>query len=317
MGNILVTGANGFVGKALVAHLRIIFDSVFIAVRHSAQYDGDNIYRIKDLSGDTDWGEALKDIDTVIHLAGRAHMVEDNQNIDLFRRINVEGTENIARQFFNAGGRRFIYLSSLKVNGDATNQRAFTEDDPAHPEDAYGKSKMEAEERLWKLKQGSDIEIVIIRPPLVYGPGVKANFLSMMNWLAKGIPLPLGAIYNKRSLVSLNNLLDLITKCIDHPAAADQVFFAADGEDLSTTELLVRLGSALGKPARLIPVPQPLLEQGLKLIGKKDVARKLCGSLTIDISKAKEKLGWMPVEDVDTGMRKTAEWYLKKIKRKR
>jgi nucleoside-diphosphate-sugar epimerase len=314
MNPILVTGANGFVGNALVAHLRRTFSSVSAVVRNSAPYIGDKAFRIKDITGDTDWGEAVKNIHTVIHLAGRAHMVGGNQALDLYRRVNVDGTENLARQFINAGGRRFIYLSSVKVNGDRTTGHAFTEEDPPDPTDAYGQSKMEAEERLWQLKQSADFELVLIRPPLIYGPGVKANFLNMMNWLARGIPLPFGAIYNKRSLISLNNLVDLITLCVDHPSAANQLFLAADGEDLSTTDLLVRLGIAMGRPARLIQIPQRFIEQGLHLIGKKHVARKLCGSLTTDIRKAMEMLGWNPVEDVDTGLKKTAQWYLNRMK---
>jgi nucleoside-diphosphate-sugar epimerase len=223
----------------------------------------------------------------------------------------VDGTLNLARQAAERGVQRFIFLSSVKVNGEQTlSGKQFAAQDKAVPVDAYAISKWEAEQGLLKIAQESRMEVVIIRPPLVYGPGVKANFLAMMRWLHKGLPLPLGAIQNKRSFVALDNLVDLVVTCLDHPAAANQVFLAGDGEDLSTPELLRRLGLALGSPARLLPVPVPLLKSGAALLGKSDMAQRLCGSLQVDISKARTLLGWSPPISVDEGLRRTAQFFL-------
>jgi nucleoside-diphosphate-sugar epimerase len=186
----------------------------------------------------------------------------------------------------------------------------FQANDIPNPQDPYAVSKYEAEQGLLEIAGKSDMEVVIIRPPLVYGPGVKANFLTMMRWLQKGIPLPLGAIHNQRSLVALDNLVDLMITCLDHPAAANQVFLAGDGEDLSTSELLRRLGLAMGKPARLLPVPVPLLQTGASLLGRCDMAQRLCESLQVDISKARNLLGWNPPISVDEGLRRTAQFFL-------
>ena len=202
-------------------------------------------------------------------------------------------------------------MSSIKVNGEATSYgQQFKASDPPAPTDPYAISKYEAEEGLRKIASETGMEVVIIRPPLVYGPGVKANFYSMMRWLDKGIPLPLGSIDNKRSLIALDNLVDLIVTCIDHPAAANQVFLAGDGEDLSTTDLLKRLAKAMDKPARLIPIPGRVLEFGAALLGKGDIARRICGSLQIDISKTGDLLGWQPPVTVDEALRKTAESFI-------
>ena len=234
-----------------------------------------------------------------------------------FRRINVDGTLNLARQATAAGVRRFIFISSVKVNGEATalDQPYFSDDVPA-PVDAYGISKMEAEHGLRRISEETGMEVVIIRPPLVYGPGVKANFLSMMRWLWNGIPLPLGAIHNKRSLVALDNLLDLIVTCVDHPAAKNKTFLVSDGEDLSTSQLLRRMGNALHRPARLLPIPASLLQIGAALVGRPDVAKRLCGSLQVDISKTRQLLGWNPPIRVDEGLRQTAEHWLENRSRR-
>ena len=222
-----------------------------------------------------------------------------------YRRVNVEGTLNLARQAADAGVRRFIFISSVKVNGEQTPPgKPFGAEDRPVPEDAYGISKWEAEQGLQQLAAETGMELVVIRPPLVYGPGVKGNFAAMIRLVEKGIPLPLGAIHNQRTLVALDNLVDLIIRCIDHPAAANQVFLAGDGEDLSTTELLRRLGKAMGRPVRLLPVPESLLVLGATLLGKQAVARRLLGSLQVDISKARDLLGWEPPLSVDEGLRR-------------
>jgi len=222
-----------------------------------------------------------------------------------YRKVNVEGTLNLARQAAKAGVSRFVYISSIKVNGEQTaSGKPFTPDDEPAPEDSYGVSKLEAETGLHEIASETGMEVVIIRPPLVYGPGVKGNFASMIKLVDKGLPLPLGAIHNKRSLVALDNLVDLITTCIDHPAAANQVFLAGDGQDVSTTELLRGVGRAMGKPARLIPVPAGMLMFGAGLLGKKAVGQRLLGSLQVDISKARNLLGWEPPLSVEEGLRR-------------
>jgi nucleoside-diphosphate-sugar epimerase len=236
---------------------------------------------------------------------------ESSDPLAEFRKVNVEGTLNLARQAAEAGVRRFIFISSIKVNGEGTPLGSpYRADAQPQPADSYGISKMEAEQGLRALAAETGMEVVIIRPTLVYGPGVKANFLSMMRWLHKGVPLPFGAIHNQRSLVALDNLVDLIVTCIDHPAAANQTFLVSDGEDLSTTELLRRMATALGKPARLLPVPSWLLEAGASILGKKALSQRLCGSLQVDISKTRELLGWTPPLSVDAALRKTAAHFL-------
>jgi nucleoside-diphosphate-sugar epimerase len=313
---VLMTGASGFVGQALLQRLKLSADHDVRAALRRENPDlptGTEIAVVGGLDVDTAWQEALSGVNVVIHTAARVHVMNDTLADPLaeFRRVNVEGTLNLARQAVEAGVRRFIFVSSIKVNGEDTPQgKPFTEDDTPAPADPYGISKCEAEEGLRQLAAGTGLEVVIIRPPLVYGPGVKANFLSMMRWLNKGVPLPLGAIRNQRSLVALDNLVDLITTCIDHPAAANQTFLAGDGEDLSTSELLRRMAAALGKPARLLPVPAWMLEVSAALLGRRAVAQRLCGSLQVDITKARTLLSWTPPVSVDEAMRKTARHFL-------
>ncbi len=313
---ILLTGATGFVGRELLERMVAQVDLQPVAVvRKSSAVLTNHVatFRVAGIEGDTDWRPALEGVDAVIHCAARVHVMHDSSSDPLaeFRKVNVDGTLNLARQAARAGVRRFIFISSIKVNGEGTElgKPYFADSHPA-PLDPYGVSKMEAEYGLRDLASETGIELVIIRPVLVYGPGVKANFRSMMNWLRMGVPLPLGAIHNKRSLVSLDNLVDLIVTCIDHPAAANQTFLVSDGEDLSTTELLRRMSLALGKPARLLPVPAALLESAAAMLGKKNVAQRLCGSLQVDISKTRELLGWAPPVSVDQALRMTADHYL-------
>jgi len=264
-----------------------------------------NVLEVQSLDANTDWTDSVTDQQVVIHTAARAHIMKDEAADPLteYRRINVDGTLNLARQAAEAGVRRFIFISSIKVNGEQTSfDKPFTAEDLPAPEDAYGISKYEAEQELMQIAADTGLEVVIIRAPLVYGPGVKGNFSSMMQVVKKGFPLPLGAINNLRSLVALDNLVDLIITCINHPAAANQVFLAGDGEDLSTTELLRGVAKAAGVPSRLIPVPASVLMFMASLVGKKEMAQRLIGSLQVDISKARDLLGWTPPLSVQEGL---------------
>lgn len=312
----ILTGASGFVGSALLDLLRGRSCEVRPIVRQDRELAG--AVAVGEIGLSTEWGAALQGADSVVHLAARVHVMNERSSDPLaeFRKVNVEGTLHLAREAVANGVRRFVYVSSIKVNGEATQPGIpFTAADVPAPSDAYGISKYEAEQGLLALARETGLEVVIIRPPLVYGPGVKANFLSMMRSLHKGVPLPLGAIHNSRSLVALDNLVDLIDTCLDHPAAANQVFLAGDEEALSTTELLLRLGNALNKPARLLPVPSWLLKVGAAMLGKRDAAMRLCGSLQIDTTMTRTILGWQPPVSVDEGLRATANYFLEHSRR--
>ncbi len=262
---------------------------------------------------DTDWTYALTKVDnTVIHLAARAHIMSDTAANPLteFRLVNTAATLNFAHQAAAAGIRRFIFISSIGVNGNQTSNIPFSTEDTPNPVEPYAISKHEAEIGLRQIAQETGMEIVIIRPPLVYGANAPGNFGRLLSIAAKGIPLPLGAVHNQRSLVALDNLIDLITVCINHTAAANQTFLVSDGEDLSTADLLKRLRAALGRPARLLPVPASWLHKVASLLGKGDIAQRLCGSLQVDISKTRNLLDWTPPVSVDQALRQTAQAYL-------
>lgn len=305
---VAITGSNGFIGAALCTEAFGRGWAVRGVTRSLCELPrgGDGVL-VSNVSGSTDWHAALTGCSAVIHCAARVHVMHETTGDPLaeFRRVNVEGSLNLARQAAEAGVTRFVFISSVKVNGESTQLGSpFTADAAPAPLDAYGVSKMEAEQGLREIASQTGMEVVIIRPPLVYGPGVKANFATMMRWLKRGIPLPLGAIHNQRSLVALDNLVDLILTCLVHPAAANQTFLVSDGEDVSTTELLRRMGLALGQPARLLPVPSRVLTLAAALVGQQDVAQRLCSSLQVDISKTRDLLGWTPPISLDEGLRR-------------
>ena len=306
---LLVTGANGFIGGALERELLSSsgYDVIPVVRRNINGFRAAK--EVGDIDGSTQWSHLLAGVDVIIHAAATtSHKSSDLSPTSEFLRVNVEGTLNLARQAVRAGVNRFVFISSIKVNGENTlpHQPFLPEDEP-NPIDVYGASKLEAELALIKLAEESGLEVVIIRPCLVYGSGVKGNFLSMMKFVDRGIPLPLGAIDNKRSMISIENLVELVVVCISHRNAANQIFLAGDGEDMSTTGLLQRLGRALGKPARLIPLPENLLTFVAVLLGKKSVAQRLYGSLQVDISKTRAILGWEPPITVDEGLRRAVE----------
>jgi nucleoside-diphosphate-sugar epimerase len=257
---------------------------------------------------------AVSGCEAVVHCAARVHVMADSSRDPLseYRRVNVDGTLELAKVSAKSGVRRFVFLSSIKVNGEYTMPGLpFSVEDNPRPQDPYGISKREAEEGLLELSKKTGMEVVIIRPPLVYGPGVKANLHRLMVWVSKGYPMPFGSIENRRSLVSLDNLIDLVTVCLEHTKAAGQTFMVSDGEDFSTSELVVRFGEALGCPARVFPIPELMFRIALSAIGKGAAADKLLGSLQVDISYTRRVLGWIPPVSPADAIKKTAEHFLK------
>jgi nucleoside-diphosphate-sugar epimerase len=304
-GTYLVTGASGFVGRALLGELqrrgltahgagRVVAPGVDLAVG--------------EIDAQTEWRPVLANVDCVIHAAGRAHVLRDTAADPLasFRRVNVEGTRHLALQSAEAGVRRLVFISSIGVNGVSTDGRGpFSGEDLPKPVEPYGRSKWEAEQALREVATCTGLDVVIVRPPLVYGPGVQANFRRLISLVQRGWPLPLGGVRNRRSLVALDNLVDMLIRCASDPAAAGETFLVSDDDDLSTPDLLRRLGAAMGVPVRLLPIPRAILLQGARLIGRRGEAERLLGSLQVDIRRTRELLGWRPVVSVDEGLRRT------------
>lgn len=311
---IAITGATGFLGYSLLRKLSSRCEVVALVRNEPTVRLVDLEYRIcGDLSPRQEWTNQLRNVDVVIHTAARAHVLKETamDPLAVYRTLNVESTLNLASQARSQGVARFVFISSIGVHGASTSVcEALQAEDALQPHNAYSTSKMEAELGLYEISKDTGMEVVCIRPPLVYGPGVKGNFHSMLKWLSRGIPLPLGAIHNARSLVGIDNLVDLIITTIDHPAAANQTFLVSDDEDLSTTDLLCRLGKALQKPVRLLPVPKSVLKVAAQLVGKEAFAKQLLGNLQVDISKTREVLDWSPPVSVDEGLQKTANWFL-------
>jgi nucleoside-diphosphate-sugar epimerase len=317
LNSVLITGASGFIGRELCTRIldngRLVRGTVRTESDVSRLPDGVDAISIASIDSDTNWDNILADIDTVVHLAARVHVMDDASYDPLaeYRKVNVEGTKCLAVAAANAEVKRFVYISSIKVNGEGR-ASAYTEDDKEAPEDPYGLSKWEAEQELHKISDTTGIEVVILRPPLVYGPGVKANFLELMKIVDKGTPSPLAKVDNRRSFIYIENLVDAVLTCIKHSGSAGQTYFVSDDEDVSTSELIRKIASALNKPARLFPFPKLLMFILGRLIGKGPAVDRLIGSLTVDISKIKQDLGWKPPFTMEHGLQKTAEWYKEK-----
>jgi nucleoside-diphosphate-sugar epimerase len=313
MEKILVTGANGFVGRQLCRTLRQKGFLVKAAIRQTAgaPAGAGHYVPVGDIGPDTDWTEALRGVDRVVHLAGRAHIRRDSapNSLDEYERTNTLGTMRLAQMAAAAEVKKFIFLSSVKVNGEETHDRPFGETDQPAPLGAYAVSKWRAEEGLLHLSRQGSLPVVIIRPPLVYGPGVRANFLQLIRWVDSGLPLPLGTIKNRRSLVGLRNLVDFIIICLHNPAAAGEIFLVSDGEDLSTPDLIQRIGGFLGRSARLIPVPYQFMSIMARLMGKQDPLEKLCHSLQVNVAKARKVMQWKPPFSVNEELAQTINWY--------
>jgi len=312
--HILVTGATGFVGHFLCTRLLkegLIVRGTLLASENNT-FHADNVdpVVVEPLGSDTPWSHALKDVDTIIHLAARVHVMDDPAADPLteFRKVNTEGTRQLAREAAKAGVKRLVFVSSIKVNGEEY-PTPYSEASRAQPTDPYGISKWEAEQALREIAAETGLQVVIVRPTLVYGPGVKANFLNMMKVVSRGIPLPLASIRNKRSLVYVGNLVDALAACATQTEAAGKTYFVSDGEDVSTPDLIRRMATALGCPARLFPVSASLLRLAGTLIGKRPAVNRLLGSLTVDSSAIRRELGWRPPFTMEEGLLKTAGWF--------
>ena len=315
MSRILITGANGFVGSAVCKYLRQSgYHMLTGTTRRSGLGvgpEGVPMYHVPEVGPDTDWSKAVSGADSVVHLAARVHVMKDRSVDPLaaFRRVNTEGTKVLAAQAATAGVKRFVYVSTVKVAGETSPKTGFSERNPAKPEDAYGISKWEAEQALTEITKATAMEVVILRPPLVYGPGVKGNFLSLFKAIQKGSLLPLGAIQNKRSLLYVQNLADVIAKTILHPNAGNQTFFVSDAETVSTPDLVRKIAMALGKNPRLFNFPLNLLQIAGTMSGKSSAVERLLGSLTIDSDHIRKKLSWEQPYSMEEGLKETANWF--------
>lgn len=311
MTRVLVTGATGFVGRVLCETLALSGYRVRAALRSDRAVPACIAEKalVGEIGGSTDWSAALDDVDLIIHAAARVHVMHDAA-ADLCFETNTNGTRRLATAAAQAGVRRFVFLSSIKVNGEETMGGAYTATDVVRPQDPYGQSKLDGEKFVQEIGASTDMETVIVRPPLVYGPGVKANFLRLMHWVDRERPLPFAAIKNSRSLVSIWNLCELLVLVTQHPAAAGATWMVSDGEDLSTPELMRRLGRAMQRRVRLFSVPVGLLKLGGTLAGRALEVRRLCGSLAVDIAQTRSLLGWSPPVSADESLARTVAWYL-------
>ena len=318
---VLITGSDGFVGKALCAEMVSRGWKVHASVRSEKKIKSlpkeIKVIETGSIDADTDWGKALADVESVIHLAGRVHVTDDSSSdpISKYRTVNTAGTGKLARSAASSGVRRFVFMSTVKVNGEGRAE-PYTEEDIPGPVDPYGISKWEAEEKLKGISRETGMETVIIRAPLIYGPGVKANFLKLMKAVDRGIPMPLAGINNRRSMIYLGNLVDVIIACMTHTEAGQKTYLASDGNDISTPELIRQTAIALGKPARLFYMPLIMLRLAGVITGKSQEIERLTGSLTVDSSLVKKKLNWTPPFTSAMGLENTAEWYKKTFGRR-
>ncbi|MDH4225335.1 MAG: SDR family oxidoreductase [Deltaproteobacteria bacterium] len=317
---ILVTGANGFVGRAVCAKLTASGVSVRAAVRHLDRVHppgglesmaGVEQVEVGDVTGHTRWEGALDGVDGVVHLAARVHVMRERSRdpLEAFRQVNVEGTRNLAAQAARAGVRRMVLLSTVKVNGEATKETPFKETDPPAPQDPYAVSKWEAEQALWEVSAQSKLEGVVLRPPLMYGPGVKGNFLRLMKLVWRRVPLPLANVKNRRNLLGVDNLAFLAALCLTHPEATGKTFLAVEGEGISTPELLHKMGDALGRRPVMFPFTLGALRGGFGLVGLGRELDRLTGSLELDGSESRQLLGWDPPLTLEQNLLATAQWF--------
>lgn len=313
MTTVLVTGATGFVGSALCETLLQSGYTVRVALRSDRAVAPAVAEKavVGLIDATTDWDAALQGVDSVLHLAARAHVLQDSPAQEaLYFDTNERGTQCLAQAAKRLGVRRLVYLSSVKVNGEGAVDRAYSSQDIPSPQDAYGMSKWLGEQALVETARGTDMEAVIVRSPLVYGPGVRANFLRLLRWIDKGRPLPLGAVNNRRSLVYVRNLCDLLVRLLTHPAAAGRTWMVSDGEDLSTPQLLRCIAAAMNRRVRLLPVPVSLLRVCGRVLGRGAEVERLCGSLTVDSAQTRRELQWSPTVSVTEALALTVDWYL-------
>lgn len=316
---LLVTGSSGFVGRKLCARMLADGWQVRGTVR-SVEQATDlpskvEVVQIESLAPDTDWSKTLTSMDVVVHLAARAHVMQETNAdpLSAFRQVNVAGTERLAKMAADAGVRRFVFLSSIGVNGNVTHGRPFTEEDEPNPYSLYALSKLEAEQCLSRIASESKMEVVIIRSPLVYGPNNPGNFLRLLCLVAKGLPLPLGGLHNQRSMIYVGNLVDAIITCVDHPKAAGETFLVSDGEDISTSELIRKIAKAMGKKPMLLSLPPALLNMMGKIFGKSAELERLTGSLCVESLKIRKVLDWNPSFTMSEGIRQTVKWFMKEV----